>query len=474
MAYRTPPSTRKRSRGRSSRSRSRGRTMSRTTSAIRSGRKRVRGGYAPSVSQSAVDALIDIASSPNAAGVARAASTYKKGYDMRRAAGKVIRTGYVAGKNAGRLTLRRKKPSLMQSIAKKGITNNFEYRKSFQAGEAIAIGHTTLPSKISLHNLMRALVKFIVGKLGIQIQDFGRKCVGNGLAVNDEIGFAYYSTDDINNISLSSVQIAANTTFDGIATEFTAAIINNAGRTQLRFESLRATTAHCGILNCNLSNAKIYGCTKSVLKVQNVTVETTADNESDDVNAVPLQGKIYGCKGNNFLKKQNNTVLHGAFVGGNEEAIVGLYSKQNGTQAYAQALEFYAAGAGPTDSTETTFYKPSEPPKKWEVMNCYSLGNVSLDPGEIKESVLTQFFGMSLQFYYNLLVQRDQVASTSIRYNNDQGKCNVIYLEKTVGRPSTTQNSINIWAQLDFTQMIEVKVKPSYYTAPIQYQRDWT
>lgn len=475
MAYRTPPITpRKRSRGRSSRSRSRGRTMSRSTSAIRSGKRRRVGGYAPSVAQSAVDALIDIASSPSASGVARAASTYKKGVDMRMAAGKFRRTGYIAGKNAGRLTLRRKKPSLMQSIAKKGITNNFEYRKSFQADEAIAIGHTTLPSKIALHNLMRALVKYIVGKLGIQIQDFGRKCVGNGLSVNDSIGFAYFSNDDVNNISVSNVTIVATTTYDGIATEWAKAIIDNANRMQLRFESLRATTAISGIVNCNLSNAKIYGCTKSVLKVQNVTVETTADNESDDVNAVPLQGKIYGCKGNNFQKKQNNAVLNGAFNAGNEEAIVGLYSKQNGTQVYAQALEYYASGAGPSDSGETTFSKPSEPPKQWEVKNCYKVGNVSLDPGEIKESVLTQFYSMSLQFFYNLLVQRDQVASTTIRYNNDQGKCNVIYLEKTVGRPNTEQNKINIWAQLDFTQIIEVKVKASYYTAPIQYQRDFT
>lgn len=470
--FRTPRST--------SRKRKRGRSMTRTPSVRRStsrriGRSRKRGGYAPSVGQSSVDALMDIVQSPSPSGVARAASTYKKGMDMRRAAEKIIRSTYISGKNAGKLTLRPKKKSLQQTIAKKGITNNFEYRKSFAAPEAIAIGHTTLPTKITMHNLMRALLKYTISRMNMQVQDFGRLAVGNGFAVGDKFSLAYYSNDDINTIAYMDSTLTNQSTFDIIATEWTLGIIGNANRTQLRFESVRVAGSK-GNLNINLANAKISGYTKSILKVQNVTSETAADNESDDVNAVPLQGKIYGCKGNNFQKKQNNAVLNGAFTVGNEEAIVGLYSKQDGDLfglVPGQNLEGYNYDGGPIDNQETTFYKPSEPPKQWEVKNCYSVGSVSLDPGDIKESHLKQYFKMSFQFFYGLLVQRDQIASTTIRYNNDQGKCNVMYLEKTVGRPSTTENNITIWTQLEFTQSIQVHVRGSNYTAPIQYQRNW-
>jgi len=78
--------------------------------------------------------------------------------------------------------------------------------------------------------------------------------------------------------------------------------------------------------NMELNNLKVTVFSKSVLKLQNITSDTLVDNEADDITRVPLTGKIFGCQGNNFVKKSNGAMLTGLFNTADEDCLFGACS----------------------------------------------------------------------------------------------------------------------------------------------------
>jgi len=171
--------------------------------------------------------------------------------------------------------------------------------------------------------------------------------------------------------------------------------------------------------------------------------------------------------------KSNRQLLNGLYNTFNEEAIFEGFSKQNSSMFGGTSVGYYAAGSGPTNSTETTFFKPAEIPKPWEVEKCKTIGNIDIPPGGIKTSVLTKTFTMSFDYLARLLYGSTNLFNDRIVYNDHQGYTNVMYLEKVIGKAYTASNKITLWTELEFRQSVLVHGGQSKWTMPITYQTDY-
>jgi len=389
-------------------------------------------------------------------------------------------SGYLGGKvgrgKRNNYRTRGKKGKLTEyGIARSGITLNYESRKEVSAKEALAIGHTTMPGKVCLINVFRALIKRFMLEMKLVIKDYGTNLVGIGFVVGDIIRINRYAQGNSSTIVGDVFTIANTWTFDTIAAlmfDFYDGTFPLSDDRWDSIEFLPQSTSRFSGINLNLVSAKVTVHTKSALKIQNITTEVAADNEADDVNAVVLSGKTYQCKGNNFVKKSNSVLLNGLFSTFNEEALFLAFDKQDGSVIGGTDVPYYH-GNGTSNNVNTTFFKPAEPPKFWEIQNCKSTGKITVAPGAIKTSVLTSSYSMSLQFYLNMLLGNRQVAPDLLVYNEKQGKTNVMYLEKVVGRTSTDTNDIKLWTELDFKQSVVVNTSLSRYSLPIQFQTNY-
>lgn len=453
----------------------RGRSMTRSASSKRSGKKRRVGGYSPSRARTVSEAVMEVATNPTLSGAQRALSNVSRDINMRAAANKYRSSSYLNGYYGGKATFGPKRKSSFKSIAKKGITLQYEKRKTITGEEAIAVGHTSMPPKVCAINLWRALIKYLMINLKVQIKDYGNALVPDGFVSGDIIRLNTYVSDNASSVTATDTTINANSTYDGLAATLAAAFGGGTGYEAIRFDSIEllplSTSRFTGI-NLNLVNSKIIVETKSTLKIQNVTTEVSTDNEADDVNAVPLDGKIFHCKGNNFVKKANNAMLPGLFSTDNEEAIYAGYTKQQSQIIGGQSVGFYGPVSA-NNNDQTTFFKPSEPPKHWEIQNCLGEGKLLVEPGSIKTSVLTQQYTMSLTYYFQLLYGFLASKNGQTVFNEKLGKTNVMYLEKTVGKAATESNMIKLWVELDFKQTCLITNKMDTYTLPIQYQADY-
>jgi len=213
--------------------------------------------------------------------------------------------------------------------------------------------------------------------------------------------------------------------------------------------------------------------TKTTLKLQNVTSDNGIDIEADDITRVPLTGKCYTVRGNNFCKKDNGPQLVGHFNPQNEEAIFGAWTHQVQNSIGGTSVGHYAGSAGPINNNQTTFLKPAEPPRQYEIQNCTGMSNLSIAPGEIKYNTMVAKYTFSFPYYFAMLYSNNTVKDRIV-YNQRLGKSFVFYCEKVVGRPNLASNNIVLWTELEFRQSVLAHGSAQNFTAPITFQTDWT
>lgn len=371
----------------------------------------------------------------------------------------------------------KKNPSIAQ-IQKRGITLSFENRKiaTVTDAEAVAVGHTSMPGKICAINMWRALLKYTLTKMSCYVKDYGNLMTNEGFVAGDVFRINRYANGTTTTISSENITVAATTTYDRICADLAATFDDNPNLTDDRLDSIEFvpfTGSKYSAVNLDIQSIKISVFTKSILKIQNTTVEVSTDNQADDVNRVPLVGKIYGVRGNNFLRKSNTALLSGLYSANNEEAIFAGWTKAVSNVLTLTSVGYYEASAGPANNNQTTFFKPSEPPRQYELQNCVSMSNINVSPGEIKSSTLVQKYTFGLQYYFNLLYSTRNTDNNLLVYNPKQGKTNVMYLEKVVGRAATTQNAVTLWTELEFRQSVLCHGVGIDMTLPIQYQADF-
>jgi len=419
-------------------------------------------------------------------GTAAAFEGTEMGYDY------LTRTGPAASKGKGgfgssyggstgklkKFGYKKKKNPSVTALQKKGITVVYEARKTATTtnAEAIAVGHTSMPGKQCAINLWRALIKYILIKAGVLIKDFGA-LMGNGdFTVGDIFRINRYTSNTATSTSSDTFTITSTMTFDLLCAQIAQLYDDATTLFDERWESMEIvpfTGSKIPAVNVELNNLRVTVYTKSVLKLQNITSDTAADNESDDITRVPLAGKIFGCRGNNFVKKSNGSMLTGLFNTADEDCLFGAWTKQTASVLGGTSVGYYHADSGPANSSETTFFKPAEPPRQYEISNCNAMGNVLIGPGEIKKNTLIQKYTFGVSFYLDLLYSKQNTSNSLTVYNPKQGKTSVVYLEKMVGRSATAENNVKVWVELEFRQSVLIHGSTSNFTMPITYQGDF-
>jgi len=396
-----------------------------------------------------------------------------------RGRGRVSRTftGHLGGKVAATGTYSRAQTIngkyTQVGIEKNGVTVAYELRRVIAVPdtEAVAVGHTSMPSKHVAAQFWRALTKYLFLKMGIEIIDYSQEAITLGFVAGDIIRLAYYSTPQPVTYNLVDITISAGKSLDEIANDFTVFwddILNLSTHRMGRWIFLPQPTSRFQGFDFDISNLKMSTFCKTHLKVQNVTAETDQDNEADDITAVPLQGMIYKCKGNNFVRRNNGRMLSGLFNGQDEIALYGTWTKNDSAATGGVGLPFYSV------ASQSTISKPAEVPKPWEIKNCINNSKIYVPPGAIRTSSFSTLSEMSLNSLFQLIYGTQLTQSTNAIYSENLGHTNVMYLEKTVGRASTNQNRIKLWTELEFRMGMLAHGGTPRYTAPITTQINYT
>lgn len=484
------------------RSRSRGRSSYRTP---RTQRRRRNSYYIPSTSRSmsvrrgrsmsrspatdrtrsTISNLLDVAYDVSGGNYVRAGiGAARAGYNAMQSRGRgVKRSFYGNSSNGGTVKpyqkYSRKKYKKNGKLSQyhmelKGATVAFEHRGSFNNAnaEAVAIGHTSLPARLASLQMWRAVFKKLMIKMNVHLKDYSENMLGRGFGAGDAFAISYYPNSDSMTITSNAISLSNLSTFDDVPNALHQLFANgqwdNARLSQFVYlPSLSAilpnTISRYSTAQIDLNTMKISVHTTSHLKIQNITIEDPEDGETVDVTSVPLQGKLFHCKGNNVLMKSNRQHLPG-FTNNDETTIAQSYERLTGIQNAGVNEAHYNNGSA------STFSRPAEVPKPWEIKNYISHSYATVAPGEIKHSYLKQQFQMSIQTYFEILYNKATSTNTATNYNERLGKTNCFWLEKVVGRPVTVNNGINLWFETEVRQTVMCHGYESEFTLPITYQ----
>lgn len=455
-----------------SRSRSRGR---RSYSTPQSNRKRQRNANSMSISPDSIDSLVSLALTPvigpaaaATAGTAARFAVNKKKSGRSRAISRP--TGYFGGKvkkfkkNKKSMTKRGKltKPGLhtigVHSRQEIGMTNTGTEGNRV---EVAYIGHTSMPLKQTALQVWRAIVKAIMIRNQIFMQDFSQTLVSFGMAAGDAFTVAYYASGESILVTTFTYTVLATSTFEDVAMNLSDLFASIGDVEEIRLHAMSFIPTSGKRINLDLHNASIVHHVKSALKVQNRTVTTVGENEADDVDNCPLNGKAYHIKGNNLLLKSNRRLLSGigttADLRRNEVILYG------GSVGVGANIANDGIAYGQTNAANSQFAKPAEVPHPYEVEGCYKYAKVRINPGAIQTSILEQRYELNLQYLLKLLY----TGGDDRKYIKRAGLCRVFALDKAIV-DSTSDVKIAAEVQCDMWTML--KTKQSLYTAPITYQ----
>jgi len=363
-----------------------------------------------------------------------------------------------------------------KSLVKNGITVRYEKRKTLVTddAEAVIVGHTNMPSKFCAVNMWRAVCKYVYLKAGVFIKDYSALMTAFGFKAGDIIRVNYFTTPQTDTITQYDYVVDNLSTFDAVSFFFANGFAGVNGLNDRAGDRLNSVQLipHTGNATINativeVNTLKITVSTSSVLKLQNVTQETTADNESVDVTRVPLVGKEFVTRGNNIVKKANNILVPGAYSTYNDDALYQGWIKQNATTA--NDIEYY----GNANTGDSVFKKPAEIPRKADFQNCVSEKMTQIAPGEIVVSKNVAYYTFGLNYYFKLLYTSGAATQSTMNYENRLGKTKSFYLEKMVGRVSVAANDIKLWSELEVKQSVLVHGPYGQYSVPIQYQIDY-
>lgn len=474
---------------------SRGRSRYRTPQSNRK-RPRIQNSTRSKIS-SVIEDLMDMSvstytRSPIARSIARSLTRYA--LDAAKPAPTAARTkkygnSFLGGKMGRKMKkykgkLKRKGKPTQYGMENKGVSSVIELRYTIpevtdpatnpnNTYESIQVAHNTMPIKESLLSLMRALVKKLLLEHGIYIRDFSAPADSYGIVVGDIIRINQYYPATATTVSTaSSYTYVAGNTFDAIADALARGLQSTSDAYQAKFDSVEfvpSASSKLSAINYPLAYMKASVKCQSYLKIQNRTVTVTADDQVDDVNNVPIVGKLIKFKGNNLPWKINRPYLQGigaVGVGGLTYNDIALEGRSTRAQASRTGTTDYTFTG---DVTQGPFYKASEIPQPWHFRNTVSHSKVRIQPGSIKTSVMKTSFNMSIQKYLMILLGSRGANEDKLVYSPQAGYCSCFFLEKLVGN---SQSSVLVAYEVELRLVTAVTGKLKQWTSPIYQQSD--
>lgn len=358
---------------------------------------------------------------------------------------RVGRTYY--GRYSGKIGPRRlRRPRRrVRKLAKKfaGVNFNFERTVLATDDKCVYIQHCNLPLLNILKYVIYTMFKNTVNAAGIQFSSFNDQRVAR-IATGDQFTVTWKQSITAAPVQTGYTVLAGDATYESIASGLWASLlttlVNSAtGFTpQAMFQTVEWTNAAGQIQGqLNLYGATVDIVTKSSLKMQNRSVAASGDDEQD-VNNVPLNGKVYEGNGNGLVAREPNTILAPTDL----------------------TYGWMAVGAG-------TQLDLQEPPQAYHFTYARGVKKCSIEPGMIKTSILSgkKIFNLNTLFRTLNALYINAVDTNQF---HTFGKCRLFAMERVIAKfGAEISPAISIAAEHDFKCWIVLKTKKGQYTGPL-------
>lgn len=308
--------------------------------------------------------------------------------------------------------------------------------------------HCSVPIKTVAKFTVYAMVKKLLNEADIQFSDWNELRAGR-IVDGDSIALTYKKFFSSTSGTVISITVATgDTTYGSVAEKFWLAIfnglINPSGGVdgmlpQAQLSTLSFVVGGGHKAELNLRGASMSCIVKSSLKMQNRSYNIATDNESDDINNVPLYGKTYEGRGNGFLPRDNSNVMAPCDVD--------------------YAWNIYGA------SSSTTL---QEPPEAYQLQYVTRSGKATIPPGKIKTSVINDRIVMSLDtFFKTCYSQYPGTASDNLQFHR-MGKIRMFAFERPIATlPGEVTPGVAMAVEHDYKGWVQINVKKGQYTAPV-------
>lgn len=373
------------------------------------------------------------------------------------------RRGATSSKSSGFFKKGTKKPHPLEYYATKGIVCSAEVGAVLQSSvspfsQSVLVGHANYALKSLYKIVAMALTKMVATKMKRQLPSFSDVIEPTGQG-NLILKLTFRPSLNGASSTINYTIVAGTGTWLNVTNWFETQL-QNAGPSQvwtrlIMDDTIDATSiGSVRVFDCDMTKCRIQLYNKSSLKVQNRSINSTGNDDMDDVDNVPLYGKSYEGSGNYCIHKisadlvdvltPNVKTTHQTF--GGEDYWNPVFARLNtGTRG--------SLGIG--GSSEPLI----EPPTKAAFDRVKRVGKAHMDPGHIKTSVLTDRRGFLLQSFFRMvdyLVADEQALKP--------GSFKFFILEKMINSQlDTATNVIRVAYELDNkTGCIATAPTPSY------------
>lgn len=366
-------------------------------------------------------------------------------------------TGQIStSKSAGFFKATKDNTSKMDKHSISGIVQKSEFGsvRTDAVNDVVYVAQSTAPPQFMLQCMVAALIKKLFALNGIQIKSFESvllqgqqypmqikldyKLLDGGVVTSQT--FAISTTDTLNNIRGAIYLFLLGRVGDLAIDQY------------LRITLLDDYTGWVGAArvlraSIDLSTASFRFDCKSILKIQNRTINSTGNDQDNDVDNVPLYGKYFDYNTNGTIFRDYN------------QPSIASPSQVTTTPFYG-----VLSTAAP-DTTLTSMYK--EVPLQSQFVGCKKSGKSHLDPGEIKTSVVTDSFNIS----FVKLVKTLTVKGTALVANENTqvwlGKSRLFSWERMIQPAANSAiNQYSIAYEHQLNVGCTMYVKRDFQTAP--------
>jgi len=369
--------------------------------------------------------------------------TPKSGRTLKLRGRRTLSTASFAGKR-----FRYRRPSRMQKRRYRKAFNGVQYCIERVANvtddRCVYLEHSTAPMNTLAKYVIYALLKKLLNAAGIQFTAWEEIRAGR-VQTGDTFALSYRKNMVDAPVSIGYTVVAGDVTYGAIADGFWLVVYNNlincGALVGMQSNALLQLASYVGVdgrhhAELNMRTCTISILTKSTLKMQNRSVNVITDDQSDDVNNVPLYGKSYQGRGNGLVPRDTSS------------RVVPCDSVYGWTMF----------GAGPENQL-------AEPPQAYHFQYCKKSAKVHIGPGRIKTSVLTDKLNMSMDRFLRHVyaLYTSSVADTN-QYST-AGKIRLFALERPIAKQDGEAIGINVSAEHDFKAWIDVNVSRGRYTS---------
>jgi len=285
--------------------------------------------------------------------------------------------GAINSRSAGFLKTRRKKRKPKGYQAGRGITCTLESGGPLSADEMLYVGHITGPKSEITKIAWQCILKLLLQKMTIRLLNLSRLVSSDGFVAGDLFRFSWTANPTTTAVTVRTMTLGGGEVYSDIVDNMiqTFWTADAADIMPQKFEYIPAAASKIYARSIGLQDLMLHYQIKSSLKIQNRTLNSAGNDESDDVDNVPIYGKSIGGTGTYCQSVFPNSITPANIIGEFESGIIRNIALDD------NALEPLSSYFWPKSKQE---------------------GKIKLDPGELKTSVLNTNRNISLKVLYKM------------------------------------------------------------------------